>query len=502
MLNRHLSEPLPGSDCSTFADLLPLLGEGLLPEPEASQVRAHLAGCAYCQRQDAAYQRIDANLRRYFGGLPPLRLSPEDMMSLFDDGLHLEGAPSAGPAPLPTAPPRRAFGARRFISILSAVAAVLIIGVVVTALIASRGVLPKHSGTANARVSSPTPTATPAPQEVPYTPNPNSDVLGAVQMISPTNGWAVGATYTPSTSGQESTSEVLILHDHNGHWMRMETPSKEELGLPDPFLESIAMVSADEGWAVGDGGYAAVVPSAFILHYSGGKWTKFDSLSDAELYAVQMLSPTDGWAIGAGDWGSGEGATSGILLHYDGTSWSPAQVPNVGGLSSLDMLSATDGWATGVDTILHYDGQRWSVFQQVQGVYDLSMDSVSDGWAIGFINYTTNHTSSSNVIWHYDGSKWVQGTLPSTVNYDAQLLGISMDSPTDGWAVGYGNGDKGEARYSLYLHYTQGHWTQVQGPGDNNVSGVTMLSADEGWAIGGSGLLLHYEHGAWSQYQF
>ena len=193
---------------------------------------------------------------------------------------------------------------------------------------------------------------------------------------------------------------------------------------------------------------------------------------------------------------------SSVLLHYDGKSWTTAPVPDVGGLSSLDMLSATDGWATGVDTILHYDGKQWSVFQHVQGVYGISMGSASDGWAIGFINDTTNQTKDSNVVWHYNGSRWVQGSLPSTVNYDAQLLGISMDSPTDGWAVGYGNGAKGIARYALYLHYTRGLWTQVQGPGNNNVSGVTMLSANEGWAVGGGGLLLHYEDGAWSQYQF
>ena len=129
------------------------------------------------------------------------------------------------------------------------------------------------------------------------------------------------------------------------------------------------------------------------------------------------------------------------------------------------------------------------------------MDSATDGWAFGFVNFPYNHTSSYNVVWHFNGSQWVRGTLPGTVDSNATILGMSMDSASDGWAVGYGNGQKYGNRYALYLHYTHGQWVAVQGPGSDNLNSVFMLSANEGWAGGNGGVLMHYLNGTWTQYQ-
>jgi hypothetical protein len=187
-------------------------------------------------------------------------------------------------------------------------------------------------------------------------------------------------------------------------------------------------------------------------------------------------------------------------LHYDGSSWNSVPVPNVANITSLDMVSANHGWATGTNTILHYDGTRWSISAQLQGVSGVSMDSASDGWAFGYVGFPYNHTSSYNVVWHFDGSKWVRGALPSSVDYNASILAMSMDSASDGWAVGYGNGQQFGKRYALYLHYTHGQWTQVQGPGANNLNSIVMLSANEGWAVENDGLLMHYRNGTWTLY--
>jgi hypothetical protein len=265
------------------------------------------------------------------------------------------------------------------------------------------------------------------------------------------------------------------------------------------------MVSPDEGWAVGSAGDFSVgnLPLGLILHYSGGKWTKFSMTPDEELWGVQMLTATDGWAVGGGGWhsvGVG-GATTSILLHYDGSRWTRVSAPNVAGITSLDMVSAHDGWATGTDTILHFDGTRWSIFAHLPGISGVSMDSATDGWAFGYVDFPYNHTASYNVVWHFNGSQWVRGTLPSSVDYNAAILALSMDSASDGWAVGYGLGQKGANRYALYLHYSHGHWTQVQGPGNDNLSGVFMLSATEGWSGGDGGALMHYLNGTWTQYK-
>jgi hypothetical protein len=485
------SLPRPESDCGAFVDLLPLLGAGTLGEQEEHRLRLHLANCAYCRLQQSTYDRMDLGLRRAFGAPATLPLSPEEILALPEEQQHVMPGAASGPVLFQ---PTQGRHPRRAVSLLSALAAVLLIIVVVTAIVMSRAAQP-NTGTPPQVTSSSTPA--PVPTETAYKPTPH-DGLRAVQMLSPTEGWAVGSSYVaPSATG------VLILHYHNGQWRRVPVPSNAQLGVPAANLSSIAMVSADEGWAVG-GGFSSsdsnYVPSAFILHYSGGRWTRYGSLMrDAELSAVQMLSPTDGW-IGGSSGGPdvvANPATS-LMLHYDGTRWIPVQVPPVVSITRLDVLSATDGWATGEDKILHYDGQQWTIFQEVPQVTGLAMDSASDGWATSIPLYDVLGT----VFWHYNGKQWVKSTTVGESSVSTGAEAFSMDSATDGWAVGGQAPDNSTVGIAFYVHYSQGHWTIAQGPRVNVLFDVTMLSADEGWAVGNGGVVLHYQHGAWSQYQF
>ena len=64
-----------------------------------------------------------------------------------------------------------------------------------------------------------------------------------------------------------------------------------------------------------------------------------------------------------------------------------------------------------------------------------------------------------------------------------------MLSPSDGWAVGYSGS---------ILHYDGKQWKQVQSPTRVDLHSVAMPSPQEGWAVGDSGTILHYRHGAWS----
>ncbi len=487
------SLPRPGPACGAFVDLLPLLSAGTLEEQEEHRLRLHLAGCAYCRVQQSTYDRVDLALRRAFGAPEAISLSPEEMMALPDRGQRSNRDASSGPERFQ---PPQGRHTRRMISLLSALAAVLLIIVVVTAIVVSRAALPSNTGT-HPVVSSPTPTPTPLP-ETPYVPN-QYDGFGGLQMLSPTEGWLVGDVYLDGAATPQPGSGswgALILHYHDGHWLRQAAPSNAQLGVSSAELYSIAMASANEGWALGSS-----TGGTFILHYSGGRWTRYGSLMrDTGLFGVQMLSPTDGWMVGEGNTAVAGGHTS-VILHYNGARWAPVQAPPVGGIGSLDMLSATDGWATGEGAILHYDGRQWSVFQQVPQIIALSMGSASDGWAYG----GSPSAPDGTLLWHYNGKQWVQGpTITSgSLTRSANVYALSMDSATDGWAVGVEGSliSSDNNSIPLYLHYSQGHWTRAQGP-NVGIGGLTMLSADEGWATGYGGVLVHYLHGTWTQYHF
>ncbi|HEU5369825.1 MAG TPA: hypothetical protein VFU69_15240 [Ktedonobacterales bacterium] len=499
MLNSHLPQPTPGPDCLFFADLLPLLGEETLPGPEASEARAHLAACVYCQQEYAAYQRIDANLRRHFDALPSLRFEPEDIMMLPDGSTPSEPAPDTAPAPVQITPPRRT---RRVVSLFSVVAAVLVIVVVVTAIVVSRG--PSQSSqTTHPGVGSPTPTLGPAPTETAYVPDKNDEFF-VMQMLSPTEGWFAGANdVVTNDPNQPVLSTPLIVHYHDGHWLRVAVPSSEQLGVSNPQLYSISMVSPDEGWIVGSGDSQGQV-SAFILRYSGGWWTRYGSpMRNARLWQVQMLSPTDGWMVGGGNLDMA-GAQTSLMLHYDGRRWTPVPMPPAHIITQVDMVSATDGWAVGQGTVLHYDGQRWTIFQMIPQIREISMGSATDGWAVS----SGPADEQGDILWHYNGNQWVQ-SVDFTSSNPADAMGVgslSMDSATDGWAVGFEASSTGTARES-FLHYTQGRWTKVPVPRGVFVYGLTMISSDEGWATGsdtsggGKLILLRYQQGSWRIYQ-
>jgi len=70
-------------------------------------------------------------------------------------------------------------------------------------------------------------------------------------------------------------------------------------------LHSVYMVSADDGWAVGEDGT--------IIRWDGTDWSTVTSPTMASLWSVFMVSSSDGWAVSEG----------GTILQWTGTEWIP-----------------------------------------------------------------------------------------------------------------------------------------------------------------------------------
>ena len=281
------------------------------------------------------------------------------------------------------------------------------------------------------------------------------------------------------------------------------------LGLAQPYpwanamsIQSISMVSADDGWAVGN---ISGKPATLLMHYSHGQWTilpKPAGLDDtSEFSAVSMVSASDGWAWASKDIPLGDRYHSfrpgGVLLRYDGTAWriaTPVFPISIGDdPSALLMLSSTDGWATGENSTLHYDGTAWRDVtalsdQQWGGGSSIAATGPNDIWIARF----------GGDIVHFDGTSWTEQriTLPVGQQLPGSILlsGIAMISPRDGFAVGgIGNSSSG-----VILHYTSGRWS-VQSTVDETLYGISLCSATEAWAIGGSGAIYHYTSGVWTK---
>jgi len=99
--------------------------------------------------------------------------------------------------------------------------------------------------------------------------------LNAIDMVSDTEGWAVGDVGT-------------ILHYVNGSWILEPSPVTSDLW-------DIDMVSATEGWAISiqdDNDQSA------ILYYDGNSWQVAGSITGSNLYAISVLNRYTGYIVG------------------------------------------------------------------------------------------------------------------------------------------------------------------------------------------------------------
>jgi photosystem II stability/assembly factor-like uncharacterized protein len=340
--------------------------------------------------------------------------------------------------------------------------------------------------------------------------------LRSVDMISATEGWAVGGSGT-------------ILHWQNGAWSRVTSPTKYD-------LESVSMISTTDGWAGGWGGrilhwngsiwelapqldqfvflamdmisategWAAGLQG--IAHWNGGTWAQVASINN--LYGVDMLSEKDGWAVGYG----------GAIYRWNGTTWVAVTSPSSESLNSISMVSETDGWIVGSNgTILRWNGSTWSAVASPTSNYlrSVRMLSATEGWAVGsYWDGTILHwngsvwsqvlttpywpssidvTSASQVwvvgsgglIMQYDEGKWTTLSHPTTSGLEA----VQMISPTNGWTVG---------QRGTILHWDGVTWQSVASPTGNWLRSIDMISATDGWAIGTVGLTIHWDGSAWA----
>lgn len=233
------------------------------------------------------------------------------------------------------------------------------------------------------------------------------------------------------------------------------------------------------------------------LMFPSPKGQGYAGSADITLTSVSMISPDEGWASG-----TISGSPQAILMRYQRGAWTivpkPAGLGLREGVSQVDMISATDGWAlSGVEipandgqgtftpggVILHYDGTSWTIAvpQTPAALTSLSMDSATDGWAVG----------GAGLLLRYDGHTW------NTIHDSGfAALGdvtlVDAISPRDVWV----SADGGLA------HYDGSHWNSVSIQDraytpNTQVTALAMTSDRDGWAISGA-QLLHDQNGLWS----
>lgn len=273
----------------------------------------------------------------------------------------------------------------------------------------------------------------------PYVPAINKH-LNSVSMLSVTDGWAVGVRIANATNGWTFLRwNNPVANIWNRIVVNTNTPAP---GTRATNLNAVYMLSATEGWAVGNtgGGGGPCTNNARILHWSAGVWNCVVSPSNQNLNAVYALASNNAWAVGNSGNGGGGTCTNGNarILNWNGVKWNCVPSPATMNLKAIYMVSATDGWAVGSAlsgagtgwNVVQWNGTAWSaVVVNTGGVGAQDLNAVacttaSDCWAAG----------NKGLMLHWDSASWSPVTAAGVTQ---NLRGIALighhESPQSAW---------------------------------------------------------------------
>ncbi len=335
-------------------------------------------------------------------------------------------------------------------------------------------------------------------------------------------GLALGGS---ASAGSTALRMVPLVEHWNGSSWTQVTVAPGGPQLDE--LVAVVAPSATDVWAFGYTRYAQ--------HWDGTAWQRVKlpvpkGAEGPEFRGAAAVSPDDIWAVGDAELAGSSYASHAIVDHWNGRRWSQVPTPPSGGYSGLvgvTALSADDVWAVGsvgVDTgkritlrtlTIHWDGTAWTRLPSPSPATPYTpADSVDDSlaavagvssqdvWAVGayyFVAADGNHALHPLAL-HWDGSRWKQVPAPDPggPTHRSFLSGVAAPSATGVWAVGtFG---RNGAQHALAERWDGTRWRVLTAAGGSPRAGVSALSADDAWTVGGldRGDVTHWNGTAWT----
>jgi hypothetical protein len=152
------------------------------------------------------------------------------------------------------------------------------------------------------------------------------------------------------------------------------------------------------------------------------------------------------------------------------------------------MVATDDAWAAGGHVLVHWDGSAWDLTAPPPGDVDVNaidMLSADAGWAVGY-------SASGSGILAWDGETWSQFSGPQTPS----LASVDIVSADDVWAVG---------NEGTIVHFDGDVWNEVPSPTDAWLKSVSLTGPNDGWAVGlifspPGGVLLRWDGSSWTEH--
>lgn len=221
------------------------------------------------------------------------------------------------------------------------------------------------------------------------------NALDAVTALSAANVWAVGS-YTNSAGA----SYTLIEHWDGAKWTIIPSPNGSTSSTATNVLYDLAGVSANDLWAVGQYETSSAGPYLTLAeHWNGTAWSLVPTANvpsqNSVLSSVAGVSSDDMWTVGDA-YASGSSSSTTLIEHWNGTAWSVVSSPNPGTSNSLLWVTAfapshvVAVGSTGAHTLVEqWNGTAWQVVPSPDGgtsantLIALTALSPTELWAVG-----------------------------------------------------------------------------------------------------------------------
>ncbi|MFH1170432.1 MAG: hypothetical protein V1704_02640 [Candidatus Vogelbacteria bacterium] len=218
----------------------------------------------------------------------------------------------------------------------------------------------------------------------------------------------------------------------------------------------------------------AVGAGGRVLRYQSGAWasTTVSTVTWNDVYAV---APNDVYIVGNG----------GELRRWNGGSWSPSKIAITGinnqNLNSIHCLSASSCWIAGANgRVARLQGSTWSSQTWGNNTWqDINMLTETDGIIVGSYSNINNRN-----IRRWNGTAWSNMTSSN----NGTLYAVKMLSANDAWAAGAAG---------AVLHWDGTTWSSAV-VGSNVWNSINMLSTADGFIVGAGGAIRRLVGGAWT----
>ncbi len=400
------------------------------------------------------------------------------------------------PLSKPEAPTGTQRPGEQFVRLLNALAAVLIVGALVGAMLLLLASHRREPGTGGVAEKGCLFTST--------TGFVHDYYLSAVTALSRNDIWVVGGFFDPPRD-----PHALLEHWNGSQWCIRPDPYQitGTAGTESVNLRAVAAASTNDVWAVGEVEGDGPAGQVLIEHWNGKQWSVTPNPAiGGSLSGVAAISPTDAWAVGYILLEPG-GYEKTLIEHWNGKQWSivpnpfPTLFINFHGITAL---SANDVWAVGTlnngTLIVHWNGKRWSIVpspnpgKSRNELWGVTALSANDVWAVGGFSHDIQQRQNvvqivdESLTMHWDGSRWSVVASPSPNTLGNDLTSVTARSANDVWAVG--------TPYNILIeHWDGSRWSVIRrnsnyGP---TLAAVALVPHSNSIVAVGVGSLLYFK---------